>query len=43
MSAKASKKAMDPIQFMIDGGAKKANGGSKKQAKKNRKGKGKIL
>jgi len=28
---------------MIDGGAKKANGGSKKQNKKNRKGKGKVM
>ena len=50
MSSKNSKQVMDPIQFIIDGGAgggnsKKTGGncGSKKQNKKNRKGKGKIV
>lgn len=44
-SAKASKQLMDPIQYMLDGGAPKktTNGGSKKQYKKNRKGKGKLM
>ena len=43
-SSKATKQIMDPLQFMLDGGVKKSsNGGSKKQNKKNRKGKGKIM
>jgi len=43
-SSKATKQIMDPLQFMLDGRVKKSsNGGSKKQNKKNRKGKGKIM
>jgi hypothetical protein len=47
-SSKATKQIMDPLQFMLDGelgGAKKniSNGGSKKQNKKNRKSKGRVM
>ena len=42
-SSKVTKQLMDPMQYMLDGGIKPSNGGSKKQNKKNRKGKGKIM